>query len=112
MNASEPVGTIRALWRFPLRVSASIAAASVVAKVSRDRIMARLHEHWPTYDFLGHKGYITPVHNAALDEHGIQPFPMRRSLAVAREHAEDARVRDAPPARRRSPLRCRESGSI
>jgi len=58
-----------AVWKGD-RVSASIAAASVVAKVTRDRIMARLHEHWPTYDFLGHKGYITPVHNAALDEHG------------------------------------------
>ena len=32
--------------------------------------MAGLHEIFPAYDFLGHKGYVTPVHNAALDEHG------------------------------------------
>ena len=51
-------------------MSASIAAASVLAKVTRDRIMAGLHEVFPAYDFLGHKGYVTPVHNAALDEHG------------------------------------------
>jgi ribonuclease HII len=58
-----------AVWKGD-RVSASIAAASVVAKVTRDRIMGRLHERFPAYDFLGHKGYVTPVHNAALDEHG------------------------------------------
>src|SRR6187200_13921 len=57
-----------AVWKGD-RVSASIAAASVVAKVTRDRIMSGLHERFPTYDFLGHKGYITPVHSAALDEH-------------------------------------------
>ena len=32
--------------------------------------MAGLHEQWPAYDFLGHKGYVTPVHNAALDAYG------------------------------------------
>ena len=44
------------------RVSASIAAASVVAKVTRDRIMAELHERFPRYDFAAHKGYVTPEH--------------------------------------------------
>ena len=47
-----------------------VAAASVLAKVTRDRIMAGLRRSCPDYDFLGHKGYVTPVHNAALDEHG------------------------------------------
>ena len=50
-----------AVWKGD-RVSASIAAASVLAKVTRDRIMAGLHEQCPAYDFDGHKGYVTPVH--------------------------------------------------
>lgn len=48
----------------------SIAAASVVAKVVRDRIMRRLDRVWPDYGFAKHKGYGTPEHLAALREHG------------------------------------------
>lgn len=55
---------------------ACIAAASVLAKVTRDRIMVRLHERWPQYDFATHKGYVTAVHAAALVEHG--PCPEHR----------------------------------
>jgi ribonuclease HII len=51
-------------------VIACIAAASVIAKVTRDRIMVELHETWPQYDFATHKGYVTPGHAAALAEHG------------------------------------------
>ena len=65
-------------------MSASIAAASVLAKVTRDRIMAGLHERWPPYDFVGHKGYVTPVHNAALDEHGPCPEHRFSYVNVAR----------------------------
>jgi ribonuclease HII len=57
-------------------VVACIAAASVIAKVTRDRIMVELHESWPQYDFATHKGYITPGHAAALIEHG--PCPQHR----------------------------------
>jgi ribonuclease HII len=49
---------------------ACIAAASVLAKVTRDRIMVRMHERWPQYEFATHKGYVTPVHAAALKRHG------------------------------------------
>jgi ribonuclease HII len=55
---------------------ACIAAASVIAKVTRDRIMVRLHERWPEYDFATHKGYVTPGHAATLAEHG--PCPEHR----------------------------------
>jgi len=48
----------------------SIAAASVLAKVVRDRIMRRLDRVWPQYGFAQHKGYGTPEHLAALREHG------------------------------------------
>jgi ribonuclease HII len=49
---------------------ACIAAASVLAKVTRDRIMVEMHERWPEYEFASHKGYVTPVHAAALARHG------------------------------------------
>ena len=64
-----------AIWKGD-RVAACVAAASVVAKVTRDRIMRDLHEHWPQYDFAQHKGYITPEHTAALRENG--PCPQHR----------------------------------
>ena len=55
-----------AVWKGD-RVAACVAAASVLAKVTRDRMMLELHEKWPEYDFAGHKGYITDVHSAALE---------------------------------------------
>jgi ribonuclease HII len=58
-----------ALWKGD-RVSASIAAASVVAKVTRDRIMCEVHERFPHYEFATHKGYVTRVHQNALEAHG------------------------------------------
>jgi ribonuclease HII len=57
-------------------LSFSIAAASVIAKVTRDRIMMRLAEEFPQYGFEIHKGYPTPQHLAALKEHG--PCPQHR----------------------------------
>jgi len=55
---------------------ACIAAASVLAKVTRDRIMVELHDRWPEYDFATHKGYVTPGHAARLSRHG--PCPEHR----------------------------------
>lgn len=51
-------------------LSMSIAAASVVAKVTRDRIMEKLHEEFPLYGFLQHKGYATAGHLATLRKYG------------------------------------------
>lgn len=51
-------------------LSLSIAAASIVAKVTRDRIMAEEHRRFPLYNFLVHKGYPTPEHLRLLAEHG------------------------------------------
>lgn len=66
--AGLPAPTL-AMWKGD-RVAACVAAASVVAKVTRDRLMRGLHERFPTYDFARHKGYITPEHTAALHAHG------------------------------------------
>ena len=64
-----------AVWKGD-RVTASVAAASVVAKVSRDRMMRDLHERYPLYGFDRHKGYNTDEHERALAEHG--PCPAHR----------------------------------
>jgi ribonuclease HII len=58
-----------AVWKGD-RVAACISAASVIAKVTRDRIMVALDREHPAYDFKTHKGYVTDLHNAALVEHG------------------------------------------
>ncbi len=54
----------------------SIAAASIVAKVARDRLMARLDLHFPHFGFSSHCGYATLAHRRALQEHG--PTPLHR----------------------------------
>jgi ribonuclease HII len=64
-----------AVWKGD-RVAACVAAASVVAKVTRDRMMADLDAQFPSYGFATHKGYSTPEHQAALAEHG--PCPEHR----------------------------------
>jgi len=75
-----------AVWKGD-RVAACIAAASVIAKVTRDRIMAVLHEEYPRYDFATHKGYVTASHSAALREHGPCPVHRRRFVNVRRSLA-------------------------
>ena len=62
----------------------SIAAASILAKVTRDRLMVQLHSQYPEYGFNQHKGYGTPAHLAALHQHGATPHH-RRSFAPVRE---------------------------
>ncbi|MDT0631034.1 ribonuclease HII [Rubrivirga litoralis] len=64
-------------------LSLSIAAASVVAKVTRDRIMVELDAAFPAYGWAGHKGYPTAAHYAALAEHGPSPHH-RRSFRLTR----------------------------
>ncbi len=58
-----------AVWKGD-RVAACVAAASVVAKVTRDRVMTELHARFPAYGFDVHKGYATPEHTAAMAAHG------------------------------------------
>ena len=54
--------------------SAAIAAASVIAKVSRDRFMHRMEERFPGWEFGTHVGYSTPEHRAAIERQGVSPL--------------------------------------
>jgi ribonuclease HII len=68
--------------------SAAIAAASIVAKVVRDRTMHRMDALYPHYGFASHVGYITPRHSAAVRERG--PSEIHRLSFEARSYAEHA----------------------
>lgn len=61
-------------------VSASIAAASILAKVSRDRYMLELDRQFPQYQLAKHKGYPTKLHYQLIEQYGIQPFYRRSFL--------------------------------
>ena len=78
-----------AVWKGD-RVAACVAAASVVAKVTRDRLMTELDGQHPGYDFARHKGYATPEHTAAL--HALGPCPEHRfsyvNVRAAVQYAE------------------------
>jgi len=62
-----------AVWKGD-QVVVSISAASVIAKVTRDRIMREMDLEFPLYGFAGHKGYITAAHTKALNEHHRRSF--------------------------------------
>lgn len=64
-----------AVWKGD-RVAACVAAASIIAKVTRDRMMDELDQKYPAYEFAVHKGYCTPLHQERLDANG--PCPTHR----------------------------------
>lgn len=70
-----------AVWKGDA-VAACVAAASVVAKVTRDRVLTGLHQQYPRYGFDVHKGYCTAEHQQALDAHGPCPEHRRRFVNV------------------------------
>ncbi len=65
--------------------SVSIAAASIIAKVTRDNMMVQYHRQYPQYGFAQHKGYPTKAHKIAIREHGCTPIH-RRSFRGVREY--------------------------
>jgi ribonuclease HII len=101
-----------AMWKGD-QVAASVAAASVVAKVTRDAIMRDLHNSYPNYGFARHKGYSTPSHMRALARYGpcpehrrsfanVRPVSLPGAAADCREAVENEFVADltgdhAPP---------------
>ena len=64
---------------------ATVAAASIVAKVTRDRLMVEADQRFPVYGFARHKGYATPEHLAALDRWGPCPLHRRTFAGVWRQ---------------------------
>jgi ribonuclease HII len=73
----------------------SIAAASIIAKVTRDRLMTKADQEWPEYGFKQHKGYGTKAHMAAIKKHG--PCPIHRMtfqpLPAYVQAAEEAEIK-------------------
>ena len=80
LTDAMPLPALKAIPQKPLvhgdALSLSIAAASIIAKVTRDRLMGDLHRQYPAYGFEGHKGYGTEEHMKALETHG--PCPEHR----------------------------------
>ena len=72
-----------AMWKGD-QVAACVAAASIVAKVTRDRLMRTLHAQYPEYGFARHKGYSTAGHMAALNRHGPSAVHRRSFVNVSR----------------------------
>lgn len=83
------------VWAHPTRTVVrgdalvpEISAASILAKVTRDRLMLELDARYPEYGFSRHKGYPTAAHLEALDRHGVSPVhrtsfgPVRRRIAI------------------------------
>jgi len=89
-------------------LSPSIAAASIVAKVTRDRLLVELDALYPGYGLAQHKGYPTPQHLASLERLGVSPIhrrsfgPVRRRLEGEEEGAHERRPSTARPARGRT----------
>ena len=63
-------------------LSVSIAAASIVAKVTRDRLMKRYHQDYPQFEFSKHKGYPTKAHKKAIQKFGCCPIHRRTFKGV------------------------------
>lgn len=71
--------------------SISIAAASIIAKVTRDRMMSSLHDKYPDYNFLSNKGYGTEEHMAAINKCGPSPIH-RKSFALKQKKQEQLSI--------------------
>ena len=72
-----------AIWKGD-QVALSISAASIVAKVHRDRIMSELEIEFPGYGLARHKGYVTKAHSQALAVHGVSPIHRKSYANIAR----------------------------
>ncbi len=73
---------------------ATVAAASIIAKVTRDRIMLEVDTQFPAYGFARHKGYATPDHLAALDMHGPCPLHRRSFISLWKQGELFAATKD------------------
>jgi len=81
---SEPMTVPQRPLKKGDQISLSISAASVIAKVYRDRIMAAYHEQFPWYGFQQHKGYGTARHRSAIEKYGPSPIHRLTFRGVSR----------------------------
>lgn len=72
-----------AVWKGD-QVAITISAASILAKVHRDRLMVALDKNYPGYGFAEHKGYVTGAHTAALERIGVSPIHRKSYANIAR----------------------------
>ena len=72
-----------AIWKGD-QVALSISAASIIAKVHRDRIMSQLDSQYPAYGLARHKGYVTRAHSQALVEHGVSIIHRKSYANIAK----------------------------
>ena len=72
-----------AVWKGDA-ISVAVGAASIIAKVTRDRMMMEFDAQFPGYGFAGHKGYSAPSHMKAIEEHGVTPIHRLSYANVAR----------------------------
>lgn len=72
-----------AVWKGD-QVAITISAASILAKVHRDRLMVNLDKDYPEYGFAEHKGYVTRSHTAALEKVGVSPVHRKSYANIAR----------------------------
>lgn len=72
-----------AVWKGD-QVAITISAASILAKVHRDRVMISLDKRYPEYGFAEHKGYVTKVHTSALERVGVSPVHRKSYANIAR----------------------------
>ena len=79
-----------AVWKGD-RVAACVSAASIIAKVTRDRLMCELDGVYPEYAFAVHKGYCTPLHQERLDAHGPSATHRMRFESVSRTASVEGR---------------------
>lgn len=68
--------------------SMSIAAASIIAKVTRDRLMVLFHGNYPQYNFSGHKGYGTEEHRDAIKKYGSSPIHRKSFVLKPKSHKQ------------------------
>ncbi len=85
-------------------LSISIAAASIIAKVSRDRLMQTYHQYYPQFDFQQHKGYPTKAHKAAIQKLGCCPIH-RKSFKGVKEYISLCRANHKNSGQRANPWR-------
>jgi ribonuclease HII len=72
-----------AVWKGD-QVALTISAASIIAKVHRDRLMTQLDKEYPGYDLAEHKGYITKAHSDAMERLGVTPIHRKSYANVAK----------------------------